>query len=841
MKRKFYLLCIFISTIAVAGVSQTSEFTYQGKLTHSGMPPTAQYDFAFVLCADISSVPCLGSPVLKPGVQVTGGVFTVTLDFGESPFASDAARYLEIQVRPAGSGTSYTPLSPRQPVSSVPYAIKSSNSDTATDSSKLGGVDASQYVITTDPRMTDPRPPAPGSNNYIQNNPATTQQGSSFNISGNGTVGGTMTAGGLTTSNITSSGSMLTMNSSGGGTDLLHVSFPRINFQSSEFVVNGGIQTAGLDSFASSPQALSLGATRATQVNIGGTGTQSNSAYNSISLNGRTFIGNELSVFSRILASSLEARLPGETLSIGGSAFQTAAISLGKPTTVTGLLTANSGISTNTANVTGDLTVGGTINGTVANANNSASLGGVAASEYVQTTDPRMSDARAPLPNSNNYIRNSTEIQSPTNFNIDGNGVIGRSLGIGTGSAEPTDTVQIKSGTTDIRMGSPNGDGIEIRSNSTGHSPSLTLSNTGPGGRRYRFASYSNGNVSDGSLVLRDDSVSRDILRIDASGKIFALKNTLEVPSSALGFEWDFDNLGGIVHYSGLSIEDFGRLINFGINSGRDGAFENYRPGYFLRADMRPGFQGFHFFRKEAGTGIESEVMTITDSGHVGIGTQAPAARLDVNGTGVVRGRINSDSNAGLALTLNNAAGWSVATVSGGNFQIFNDARGTNAVWIDANTNRVGLGTSSPDQSLSVNGNASKTGGGSWSVFSDERLKNLNGKFTRGITDLMRMNPIRYEYKSDNSLGLRSDGEYIGFSAQEVERAIPEAVTRSTNGYLQINNDPILWTMLNSIKEQQSQIDSQRILIEKQQEQISALKALVCASSSAAAICKREK
>ena len=53
----------------------------------------------------------------------------------------------------------------------------------------------------------------------------------------------------------------------------------------------------------------------------------------------------------------------------------------------------------------------------------------------------------------------------------------------------------------------------------------------------------------------------------------------------------------------------------------------------------------------------------------------------------------------------------------------------------------------------------------------------------------------------DNSLNLKSTGEHIGFSAQAVEQIIPEAVT---------NNDPILWTMLNAIKEHQKEIDQQR-------------------------------
>ena len=41
-----------------------------------------------------------------------------------------------------------------------------------------------------------------------------------------------------------------------------------------------------------------------------------------------------------------------------------------------------------------------------------------------------------------------------------------------------------------------------------------------------------------------------------------------------------------------------------------------------------------------------------------------------------------------------------------------------------------------------------------------------------------------------------------------MQRIIPDAVTANDNGYLLINNDPILWAMLNAIKEQQEQIEA---------------------------------
>jgi hypothetical protein len=120
----------------------------------------------------------------------------------------------------------------------------------------------------------------------------------------------------------------------------------------------------------------------------------------------------------------------------------------------------------------------------------------------------------------------------------------------------------------------------------------------------------------------------------------------------------------------------------------------------------------------------------------------------------------------------------------------------------------VGIGTTLPDSKLTVNGLADKPGGGSWGTYSDERLKNLKGQFTPGLKAVMQLKPLRYEYKLDNALGIKLSGEHIGFSAQAVQKVIPDAVTRNDKGYLLVNNDPILWTMLNAIKEQQNQIET---------------------------------
>jgi hypothetical protein len=228
-------------------------------------------------------------------------------------------------------------------------------------------------------------------------------------------------------------------------------------------------------------------------------------------------------------------------------------------------------------------------------------------------------------------------------------------------------------------------------------------------------------------------------------------------------------------------------------------------------------------------------VNSATADTNVGIGTTQPAARLNVNGTSWFQGDstpLPVTAGKGLAI------GFSPPNGNGYIFAFDYATFQPQTLALYSPGGKVGIGTLSPDQTLTVNGGASKPGGGSWATFSDERLKNIHGRYTRGLQAVMQLQPIRFEYKAENALGLRGSGEYIGFSAQAVAGIVPEAVSRSANGYLQINNDPILWTMLNAVKEQQVQIDKQNDTIKRQEAQIEALKKLVCLDHPEAEMCK---
>ena len=166
--------------------AQTTAFSYQGKLADAGNPANGNYQLEFKLFDALSGGNQIGESVSDVAVTVTNGVFDTALDFGAGAFTG-ADRFLEIAVR-RNAGESYVVLTPREQIRSTPLAIRSKSAETADDAAQLGGMAASEYPTT-----------ASISNAFINNENAPLNklggaQTASFNITGNGTLGGTIQA-----------------------------------------------------------------------------------------------------------------------------------------------------------------------------------------------------------------------------------------------------------------------------------------------------------------------------------------------------------------------------------------------------------------------------------------------------------------------------------------------------------------------------------------------------------------------------------------------------------------------------------------------------------------------
>ncbi len=216
-----FLLVLVISIQSVLVQAQSSEFTYQGKLTVSGAAASGQYDLIFRLFdVEVGGTEVSAIPSTIDNVQVTAGIFTVVLDFGQA-FPVTERRWLQIEVRPGESTGDYTKLNPRQKITAAPQAISAltaetaNTANTANDANTVGGFAPEQLIKEGDLRLTDARQPLAGSPSYVQIGPPNTQSGG-FDISGNGKIGSSLTVVGSTFLNSNLSvGGTITGNGSG--------------------------------------------------------------------------------------------------------------------------------------------------------------------------------------------------------------------------------------------------------------------------------------------------------------------------------------------------------------------------------------------------------------------------------------------------------------------------------------------------------------------------------------------------------------------------------------------------------------------------------------------------
>src|SRR5437870_1119943 len=205
----FFMLLLVMASVGATRGQQTTSFTYQGRLTDAGAPANNNYDLQFTLwdaaVGGTQQPQPAPNALTKTNVAVTGGVFSVLLDFGLSAFPG-ADRFLEVGVRPGGSGGAFTILSPRQQISSTPYALRTLNATAADSLSSacVGCVTDAQIKSVSGSKVTGTIPAASlptDSTSYIQNR-RTPQTNSNFNISGDGVIGGDLTVTGKLNGNI---------------------------------------------------------------------------------------------------------------------------------------------------------------------------------------------------------------------------------------------------------------------------------------------------------------------------------------------------------------------------------------------------------------------------------------------------------------------------------------------------------------------------------------------------------------------------------------------------------------------------------------------------------------
>jgi hypothetical protein len=324
---------------------------------------------------------------------------------------------------------------------------------------------------------------------------------------------------------------------------------------------------------------------------------------------------------------------------------------------------------------------------------------------------------------------------------------------------------------------------IALNSNTTGYF------NTGTGGFALAANTTGYSNTGDGMEALTANTTG---FQNTASGASALWSNTTGSDNTTTGFQSLFLNTTG----TGNTADGFEALLN-------STSCCNVAVGNLALQLVTTG---------QANTGVGNHAGSTADSSDV---------------TGSNNTTLGTGTRLGTGTLINATALGANAEVDASNSLVLGSISGVNGQTV---TVKVGIGTTSPDDNLTVNGSADKPGGGSWGTYSDGRLKNLNGDFNAGLSEVLKIHPVRYHYKPDNAMGIRDTDEHIGVVAQDVQRVIPEAVTENSKGYLLVNDDPIIWSMLNAIKEQQREIRALKSELRATRQSLQKVKTQVAAS-----------
>lgn len=204
-----------------------------------------------------------------------------------------------------------------------------------------------------------------------------------------------------------------------------------------------------------------------------------------------------------------------------------------------------------------------------------------------------------------------------------------------------------------------------------------------------------------------------------------------------------------------------------------------------------------------------------TTGGKVGIGGVPGGTgmyTLDVqtgaNGSDAIIVRTSTSGSAGAVVIKPEFASSGMANIQGTNSGLSYAA----ALSINAEGGDTVIGTSSYKTKLIGGvqmssfgaGTATFDSSGNISSSSDERLKTDIQPFQTGLAALSKINPIRYKWNSIS--GMETQHDYVGFSAQNVQAALPEGVGVNNKGYLSLQERAIIATLVNAVKELEAEV-----------------------------------
>ena len=216
------------------------------------------------------------------------------------------------------------------------------------------------------------------------------------------------------------------------------------------------------------------------------------------------------------------------------------------------------------------------------------------------------------------------------------------------------------------------------------------------------------------------------------------------------------------------------------------------------------------------------------NGGSVGVGTAVPITTLTVgNALGTVSGEITVNPQAGtneggqISIKRSLSGGttdWTIDhygdNTANARFRIFNGSTETAGIVIKESGN-VGIGTITPSTKLYVNGDITAN---SVAGTSDIRFKTNIRPVTHALDKVKALQGVYFNWNQkafpEKEFGKQDE---LGFIAQEVEKVVPEVVSKdkSKEEYRSVKYDKVVALLVEAIKEQQKQISDLKTQVKR--------------------------
>lgn len=492
------------------------------------------------------------------------------------------------------------------------------------------------------------------------------------------------------------------------------------------------------------------------------------------------------------------------------------------------------------------------------------------------TADGTLGGNRTVSQGNNTLAFTSTATTGTSHFTVDGStlNVDANNNRVGIGTSSPASRLDVDGGLAIRGTNSVTSQGLHLQWNKVCcDGASYILNNKGGGSGGIRFGNVSNTDVltewgrfgSGGNFGIGISSDPEEKLHIGVSGSTAVKLGAHGNANGALFFgaggtsgvvNWiDFYNATGTKRgniffdqTNGFVINNTGSNTNIGGASGGRLGVNTVSPtstldvdgGILARSNNSVSNQGAHLQWNRSGTDGESWILNqkgggganagirfgsvttsnattewarFLDNGNFGIGNTNPTGKLDVSG-----GKIKMD--VGQTLTIHATDNFTYDSKSMSHYGIgwFSDSwnNGGPTAWFSSYGGLKFF--TNGNLSMTVNGSGTcQNGSGSWSAFSDARIKTVKSEFKDGLDVIKQINPVRFVY--NENAPFKSKDVQIGIVAQDLEKVAPYMVTKSNNGEIEdlreVNSQAYVFLLINAVKEQQAQIEEMKKEIEQ--------------------------